>query len=577
MSGRRDVYCVIDDEFRSLKTANSVAEGRFTHGGETVQLSLPPDWFSLELPTDEEWRIEWSKFYFGLDLAHARQVTGSDVYFDVWRALVESWIDQVPAEHDSADVTARRVQNWVYAWQRFEAAEGFGVVPVDLEQQLLTSIAAQTDHLVRNLSAERNHRTLELYALFLVGLALPEADPADDLVDFAAHELYRNVCLDILPDGVHRELSTHYHAIVLRSLVGLLVNAQRFGVDLPRDLPYRVERAADFLASVIRPDGTLPRLSDSDDGDYRGLLSTAAALFGREDLRYIASGGRQGRAPERTTAEFPDGGYVVQRSGWGDGGAPFAAERHLVFDCGAIGASGHGHYDALHIEVYGAGRPLLVDPGRYTYNEAGPVNWRRTFKSTAAHNTVTVDALDQSPYHRGKNKGATSHTRRLPVRDSERSRRCAAEVVSPNYDAIHRREIRFVSNEWWLVIDSLTGLVRHRYDLRFHLHPEAINDITAEGTSVVRAPGLALLACRPASLSLEPGWVAPEYGRRVPAPVVSFVIEDTTALFLTAVIPVAQGDATPEVLATNDDVVEVARGPRVDRVRWRDAFSWGRS
>ncbi len=40
----------------------------------------------------------------------------------------------------------------------------------------------------------------------------------------------------------------------------------------------------------------------------------------------------------------------------------------------------------------------MLDPGRYTYAEPE----RRWFRGTAAHNTVTVDGLDQTPYARGR-------------------------------------------------------------------------------------------------------------------------------------------------------------------------------
>ena len=96
-------------------------------------------------------------------------------------------------------------------------------------------------------------------------------------------------------------------------------------------------------------------------------------------------------------------------------------ERFLVFDCGPLGDGGHGHYDALSIEM-ASGRPLVVDPGRFTYCD-DPPHWRRWFKSTAAHNTVTVDGLDQTPYHRGKPKGGMARACLAAAADRARSRR----------------------------------------------------------------------------------------------------------------------------------------------------------
>ena len=145
-----------------------------------------------------------------------------------------------------------------------------------------------------------------------------------------------------------------------------------------------------------RPDGRIPALSDSDDGSYLDLLALAGDLLGRPDFSYVAAAGRAGTAPSSRLAAFPEGGYYLQRSGWGDSTRSFADERYLIFDCGALGDGGHGHYDALNVEIAADGRALAMDPGRFTYND-DPPHWRYYFKRTAAHNTLTVDDLDQTP------------------------------------------------------------------------------------------------------------------------------------------------------------------------------------
>ena len=274
-------------------------------------LGTDPDWRSADLPADEEWRIEWVKFGWGLDLAHAG-------YQQVWEELTASWIRRCEPDEDSAEVTARRVLNWIYAWQRFDVRD-------DHADRLLASLADQVEHVRANLAPARNHRTLELYALLIAGLAFPELD----LVELAVAELDRNLATDFRPDGVHVEASTHYHAIALRSFVGARENTRRYGIEFPPGFDERLERARAFLAHCTRPDGTIPALSDADTGDYRRLL---------------------GDAQRERNVSFPDGGYHVQRSGWD----PEA--RYLIFDCGPLGDGGHGHYDLLSFEAHGGGR-----------------------------------------------------------------------------------------------------------------------------------------------------------------------------------------------------------------------------
>jgi uncharacterized heparinase superfamily protein len=504
----RPVLCVTAHEHRDRARAQAVAAGTFTFAGQTRDLGTGPDWLSADLPADEEWRIDWVKFAYGLDLAAAGDR-------DTWERLVRSYIATVPPDHDAAEVTARRILNWIYAWQEL------GPLSPGLDAQLTESIAAQTGHIRRNLAPERNHRTLELYALLIVALAL---DRDQELLDFAVAELERNLADDFRADGVHREASTHYHMIALRSFVGAHANCRRYGIALSAAFEERLGRACDFALHCRRPDGTIPALSDADTGDYTELLALAADALGRDDLRWAATG--HGRPPSARHADFPDAGYYTQRGGWDRDDA------FLIFDCGPLGDGGHGHYDLLSVEVFAGGRPLLVDPGRFTYSETPP-NLRRWFRGTAAHNTVCVDGLDQTPYTRTRPSGPVAEGRFLGRTGVPGVNVLAGEARSPAYDAVHRRRITFVDDRYWLIEDRLQAEQEHDYDLRFHL---ASGAATMAG-GAVRAPGVTLVVLGASELRLEDGWIAPRYGERVAAPLVSAVQCGRDVTFTTLVMP----------------------------------------
>ncbi len=82
----------------------------------------------------------------------------------------------MPVGHDTSDVSARRLQNWLYAWQRFAADPDFAGLRPGLADLLVSRITADAAYLAEHLTAERNHRTLELYALLLVALAFDDSD-----------------------------------------------------------------------------------------------------------------------------------------------------------------------------------------------------------------------------------------------------------------------------------------------------------------------------------------------------------------------------------------------------------------
>jgi hypothetical protein len=578
----RPVFCIVEHAYRERAVADDACIGRFTVAGATADVGPVPDWAGARLPGDREWRIAWTKFYFGLDLAHAYAETGDRRYLGAWEGLVGSYLRQLaPGQglDDTSDVAARRMQNWVYAWAAFAAVPGFPGLRDGLDRALLDGIAEHAAYVRENLSAERNHRTLELYALMIVALALPDLDGDGGLLGFAVQALHENLLSDVRADGVHREQSTHYHCVTLRSFLGARENARRFGFEMPDGYDTHLTRACEFAMHCHRPDGAICALSDSDTGSYLDLLALAADLLGREDMRYVATRGREGTPPERRLVSFPNGGYHFQRSGWGDRGRPFRDERYLVFDCGPVGDGGHGHYDLLSVEIAADGRPLVVDPGRYTYDRSTRPDMRHWFKGTAAHNTVVVDGLDQVPYRGGKpRKGTFPRAALLERHHAPGLDVIRGEASSTCYEAVHTRLIAFVSDEYWIVEDRLRGERPHRYDLRFHLAPEAWERVTVERRAnghVVVAPGVALLVCGDAAPVIEPGWVAPSYGVREPAPVVSVVADGAAdATFTTVVLPRPAAAPVPEVrpspAAEGSTCIEIAGRRFTDTVCWSD-------
>jgi hypothetical protein len=574
----RPLFCVIEHAYRDRKIAEDVCAGKFTENGVTLELGLDPNWLLAGLPEDEEWQIAWIKFYFGLDLAAAYVETGESRFQHAWESLVASWIRKVPVEFGPTDAIARRIQNWIYAWNIFADAPHFGGLSEGLDEKIIASLAQQASYLRNHLTAERNHRTLEIYALLIVALALPEAALDADLLDFAMEAFYQNLLTDVRPDGVHREHSTHYHMMVLRSYLGARENVRRFGLSFPRAYDERLERACEFAMHCHRPDGGIPTLSDSDAGNYADLLQLASSLLSRPDFLYAATAGAQSVPPGKRYVSFPDAGYHIQRSGWGAGQTSFEQESFLIFDCGPLGDGGHGHYDMLNVEIAARGKSLIIDPGRYTYSEHPP-NLRHWFKGTAAHNTVCIDGLDQVGYRRGKPKKLLPHARLLERWSGPGFDLVCGTAQSPCYEVVHTRRIFYIADEYWIICDSLAGNQPHRFDLRFHLAPEGWESVRIVGNTVC-APDLALIFSRGSSLQIEPGWFAPLYGVKQNAPVVSAAIEGTnSAEFVTLVMPSGSAHEAPElkIFANSASALAIEiRGTGPDR-SFTDYVAWSAS
>ena len=173
----------------------------------------------------------------------------------------------------------------------------------------------------------------------------------------------------------------------------------------------------------------------------------------------------------------------------------------------------------------------MVDPGRYTYSEAGDINWRVRFRSTEAHNTVCVDGQNQTLYLPRPVKDATRHKRgsiRHKISGPAPDATLHELVEHPDlvlmhgsarshvYDAVHTRRILFVDGSYWIVSDWLDAPTRHHYALRFQLGEAAQGRVEqARGIApLLRSPGL--LVAQPEDpavrFTLESSWVSTRYG-----------------------------------------------------------------
>jgi hypothetical protein len=574
---------VIDaQECRPEKLAGVMAR-RFEFNGETHRLADPVDW--LTNPSrDIEWHILLHKFYYAVGLARAWQDEGDAQALRHWVELVDGWMRVTPPGFIAADVTGRRVQNWIYSLPALVLGAP-RPAPVDAAffRRLLHSLHLQVEYLCAHLTPKRNHRTLELLAIFLAGVVFPEFERAAAWRELALAETLANVRADLLPDGVHCELSTDYHHLAVRNWLQVRHLAADNGHAVPPALDRALAAALEFSLHVHQPSGDAPSFSDGDVRGYLPLLAQGAGLFGRADMRFVATGGREGTPPRERVAHFPASGYHVVRSAWGPADA-----QHLVFDCGPLGEGNHGHFDALSFELAAFGRPLVVDPGRYTYSEAttpeDPCNWRVHFRGTAAHNTVCVDGRNQTRYQPKPVKDGTRHAEgsvrhRIagPAPDTSLVESCSGprldllhgRCASHAYDAVHERCIVFVDRGYWIVTDWLDAAQEHQYALKFQLAPHAQGCATLHaGDACVRlaSPGLAAAQPRRAGhdVALTGGWVSRDYGHKQAAPALVTTAHARSTSFATVLLP--WRDAAPE-LAVADLPVTGADGAAATALR----------
>lgn len=550
-------FPAVDETQTTRAKTDAVLAGRFDFNDEVHHLSLPSAWRDNP-STDLEWHILLHKFYYAVGLGAAFAETADERYARRWIELTESWMDHAPVDVLTSDVAGRRIQNWIYAHYYFVTRHRSRSVTAGFYLKFLRSLHQQVTWLCEHLTPARNHRTLELTAIFLAAVVFREMRGADQWLELARRELLSNMQADLLPDGVQCELSTDYHHLVLRNYLAVRQLAQLNRISLPSQMDALIVKALAFAVWAHKPDGAIPSLSDGDTGSYLPLLQQGFELYGCPEMQYVGSQGRCGRAPAARSQGFSDSGYYILRSGWGNNGEAYEDERYFIFDCGPLGAGNHGHLDLLNFEMAAYGQSLIVDPGRYTYDESGAINWRVLFRGTGAHNIVQVDRRNQTRYEPGKRKYKITG----PPPDYELKEFITGDhfdllhglARSHEYDVVHERKVFFQCPDYWIVTDLLRAAEPHRYDLLFHLAASAWGRTTLTARpdgALIEAPHLTLAQPAQADTTVhyEAGFVSPTYGVRQSAPVIRYARRAADACFNTVLYPWRAEQ--PEIRVTN--------------------------
>ena len=179
--------------------------------------------------------------------------------------------------------------------------------------------------------------------------------------------------------------------------------------------------------------------------------------------RVCRRSGGHGPVAVPETITFKDSGYTVIRK----------QNMVLSLDHGPLGMAplyGHGHADALSVTLSYNGTPILIDPGTYRYN--GVPEWRRYFKSTRAHNTVTIDGMDQANQASG-----FIWTKPYECKVVDRKNNRDSFFIKATHDGYcrlkspvrHFRSINFLTPDTFLIQDSFSGKGDHEFELNYHL------------------------------------------------------------------------------------------------------------
>ena len=468
-------------------------------------------------PRNHEWTWQLSRHAMWADLSNAYRATGDEKYAREFVAELQSWVRDCPvpmakpangafSKWRTIEAGIRTGWVWPEVFFRFLPAKSFDDEAVVL---MVKSFVEHAQYLTK-FHMTGNWLTMEANGLYHAGALFPEFKDAKLWRDTAIERLYRELDAQVYPDGAQIELAPGYHGVTVRSFLGPLELAPVTGFEVPKDYLAKMEKMFDYFLYSMQPDRTTPPLNDSGAGRVLSFIGQAAGLFPqREDFRWVAKDGKEGKAPEHASHRFPYAGQFILRSGWE------REAKWLCLDGGPFGY-GHQHEDKLSVILSAFGKPLLVEGGVYTYDAS---TWRSYVLSSRAHNVVLVDGLEQNR-HAAPRETYVVKTPLPAIWETNATFDHAAaryeEGWGPKAERLVKqtRQVFFVKPDYFVIVDELEPAddQPHTYEALFHLDTP---DAGVDGLRVAtqnKGPNLTLLAFGPDSVRIVKGQKDPVQG-----------------------------------------------------------------
>jgi len=453
----------------------------------------------LDCPIVGDHKVIWelNRHQHLVVLAKAWQLTDDSKYV---KEAIHQWYDwqnenpyPIGINWASSLEVAFRSLSWL--WLRALVANCIAV-PVEFERDVEKALATSARHIERYLStyfSPNTHLLGEAVALFFIGTVCPQIGAAERWRRLGWKLLLEQCQRQVLPDGVYFEHSLYYHVYALDFFLHARVLAERSGVEIPSSFDAVLQRMLSVLAALSEG-GHAAGFGDDDGGrvfsprrnrpeHLSDPLAVGSLVFGRSDFGHVAKlteeaiwlfGERALGLSEKwrhynrriASEAFEAGGIYVMA----------ARKNRLEQMTVLVGprnglASGHRHADGLSVTLTIDGQHWLVDSGTGSYVSSA----RGRFRSTAAHNTMRVDSIDQAI------PDGLFRWRGMPLSETEvwipgqtfalltASHDGYARLTAP---VKHRRTVFHLFGEFWFVRDFAKGSGEHDLEISWHFAPE---------------------------------------------------------------------------------------------------------
>jgi len=481
-----------DGDF-DLSAANRAIEGharvvnidwKFENG----EIDFLFDPTQLKGPRNHEWLWQFNRHNYWENMARAYVGTGDEKYTLAFENQLLKWIAQtyIPEKWNDPGSAWRTIECgirllgfWQVAYDGFRRSTKIHDVSIIL---MIASMHRQSIHLVSH-PTRANWLMMEMNGVYTFSALFPELTDSEKNRTTAVEYLLTELKGQILPDGMHNELSPDYQRVVFECACNFysLARSLGFSHEVPEAFVDLIRSTVNAAICLSTPALTQPKTNDCFTTPTNNFTMRAATLLGdTPEYKFINTARIEGNPPKGNTASIflPYAGFVAMRSDWG----PDAT--YLCFDVGPLGMA-HMHQDKLNINLFKGNEELIFDDGGGQYE----ISAARVYAlSGYGHNTVLVDGMAQC--------------RKLPLQSEQAID--ASWISNPEFDyavstyedgfgddlaksATHKREIRFCKPHFFCVTDTLISVdgQKHDYEVLFHLDTTKVNILSEYKNGII--------------------------------------------------------------------------------------------
>ncbi|GJI57620.1 heparinase II/III family protein [Bacillus altitudinis] len=333
--------------------------------------------------------ITWCFYLHSLDivayLMHAYEINPELKYLEKAKEIINSWILTNPSKEEQVSKfawkdhsVANRIVNIIHFWTNYKNSSIFDESFAEIITQTLIK---HGDYLEddKNHTFINNHGIFQDRSLIELSLVFPHLSNSNRWYSKAINRFMQHAKKDVAPSGVHLEHSAAYHIVVM-NLFKSINEFLKYHKKEVSELSFLIYKMEDYLAYVVKPDGKIPMTGDSGPD---GITYLSTDNITNPTLLYTRTKGRTGKQPDIDKV-YTDAGISIFRNNWDYNND----QLYLKFLAGFHSRT-HKHADDLSFLLSIGETDFFVDSGKYNYQEKD--SYRKYFRSSKAHNTITVN------------------------------------------------------------------------------------------------------------------------------------------------------------------------------------------